>query len=426
MLGSNNSRSPRIMMYSQDGFGLGHMRRTTSIARQILSTRPDACVLTVADSRLGQFFETVPHQDYIKLPSVVKVGPGTWRAVDMPLPFEEVHAMRQDLIRSAVLTFRPHVFLVDHMPHGAMGELLPALAALKGSGADTQVVLGLRDILDAPEVVQRRWQIEGAYDAIERYYDKVLVYGERQIYDMAAHYNLSPTIVDRMRYTGYICTPDQARYPARARAKYLANAAPDTKLIVVMAGGGADAYPMMRACLDALPTIRAQQPVTMMLNTGPFMPTELRRDLQTRARGIPGAQVAISVNDTLSYLEAADLVVAMCGYNTTMELLRSRRPAILIPRAGPSAEQRTRARLFAEQGWVKMLDPDDPGADLLAEMALASLRGDHPSPIGARPNLEGLTTATNELLDFLPRAQDAEQQVLPITIGALREPVAVA
>jgi predicted glycosyltransferase len=426
MLGSNNSRSPRIMMYSQDGFGLGHMRRTTSIARQILSTRPDACVLTVADSRLGQFFETVPHQDYIKLPSVVKVGPGTWRAVDMPLPFEEVHAMRQDLIRSAVLTFRPHVFLVDHMPHGAMGELLPALSALKGSGADTQVVLGLRDILDAPEVVQRRWQIEGAYDAIERYYDKVLVYGERQIYDMAAHYNLAPTIVDRMRYTGYICTPDQARYPARARAKYLGNAAPDTKLIVVMAGGGADAYPMMRACLDALPAIRAQQPVTMMLNTGPFMPTELRRDLQTRARGIPGAQVAISVNDTLSYLEAADLVVAMCGYNTTMELLRSRRPAILIPRAGPSAEQRTRARLFAEQGWVKMLDPDDPSADLLAEMALASLRGDHPSPIGARPNLEGLTTATNELLDFLPRAQDAEQQVLPITIAALREPVAVA
>jgi predicted glycosyltransferase len=426
MLGSNNSRNPRIMMYSQDGFGLGHMRRTTSIARQILNARPDACVLTVADSRLGQFFETMPHQDYIKLPSIVKVGPGAWRAVDMPLPFEEVHAMRQDLIRSAVLTFRPHVFLVDHMPHGAMGELLPALSALKHASADTQVVLGLRDILDAPEVVRRRWQIEGAYDAIERYYDKVLVYGERQIYDMAAHYELSPAIADRMRYTGYICTPDQARYPARARAKYLANAAPDTKLIVVMAGGGADAYPMMRACLDALPAIRAQQPVTMMLNTGPFMPTELRRDLQTRARGIAGAQVAISVSDTLSYLEAADLVVAMCGYNTTMELLRSGRPAILIPRAGPSAEQRTRARLFAEQGWVKMLDPDDTNPDLLAEMALASLRGDHPSPIGARPNLEGLSTATNELLDFLPHAQNAEEQVLPITIRALREPVAVA
>ena len=62
MAGINNSRSPRIMMYSQDGFGLGHMRRTTSIARQILNTRPDACVLTVADSRLGLFFDPMPHQ----------------------------------------------------------------------------------------------------------------------------------------------------------------------------------------------------------------------------------------------------------------------------------------------------------------------------------------------------------------------------
>jgi len=194
----------------------------------------------------------------------------------------------------------------------------------------------------------------------------------------------------------------------------------------VMAGGGADAYPMMRACLDALPAIKAQQPVTMMLNTGPFMPAELRRDLQARARGIPGAHVAISVSDTLSYLEAADLVVAMCGYNTTMELLRSGRPAILIPRAGPSAEQRTRARLFANQGWVKMLDSDDANADLLADMAIASLRGDHPSPIGARPNLQGLATTANELLDFLPSAQDAHEQALPVSIGGLREAVAVA
>ena len=49
---------PRILMYSQDGFGLGHMRRTTSIANQIASLRNDASILTMADSRLGQYFES--------------------------------------------------------------------------------------------------------------------------------------------------------------------------------------------------------------------------------------------------------------------------------------------------------------------------------------------------------------------------------
>lgn len=422
MLSSTNARSPRIMMYSQDGFGLGHMRRTTSIARQILATRPDACVLTLADSRLGQFFDPMPHQDYIKLPSIVKDGPGAWRAVDMPLPFEEVHAMRKELIRSALLNFRPHALLVDHMPHGAMGELLPALAALRESGADTRVVLGLRDILDAPEVVQRRWSVEGAYDAIERYYDQVLVYGDRAIYDMGAQYNFSPTIAERMHYTGYICTPEQARYAARARSKCLANTAPGTKLIVVMAGGGADAYPMMRACLDALPAIRAQQPTVMLLNTGPFMPTELRRDLQTRARGIAGAQVSITVSDTLSYLEAADLVVAMCGYNTTMELLRSGRPAILIPRAGPSAEQLTRAQRFADQGWVKLLDPHNPDPDKLADMAIASLSGDQTAPARARPDMQGLANTTAELLATLPSAPAAA----PVSLARARKPALAA
>ena len=144
----------RVMMYSQDGFGLGHMRRTTSIGHQIVQLCPDAAILTMADSRLGQFFQTSRNHDYLKLPSILKAGPGDWRAVSLPLPFAAVYQMRRELIRSVALSFQPHVLLVDHMPHGAMGELLPTLEALRTTNAQTQVVLGLRDILDAPAVVR--------------------------------------------------------------------------------------------------------------------------------------------------------------------------------------------------------------------------------------------------------------------------------
>jgi predicted glycosyltransferase len=405
------------MMYSQDGFGLGHMRRTTSIANQIAALRPDAGILTMADSRLGQYFESSQNHDYLKLPSILKVGPGDWRPVSLPLPFADVHLMRRELIRSAVLTYRPDVLLVDHMPHGAMGELLPTLDALRETGAPTKIVLGLRDILDSPEIVTRRWRGEGAYDAIERYYDMVLVYGKREVFDLGEQYNFSPAMRERLRYTGYVCTPQAPRYTARARAKYVPSSDKSTKLIVAMAGGGADAYPMMRALLDALPAISARQKVMLAVVTGPFMPKELRHDLEARAKGLP-AKVSMEVSDTLSYIEAADLVVAMCGYNTTMEILRTNRRALLIPRVGPSAEQRMRARMFAEQGWVDMLPPDDLSSELVADAVLESLaRGPRMNP-AVKPDLNGLRGSAEQLLDLLPDFAPAEAPVLdlPLTI----------
>jgi predicted glycosyltransferase len=401
LLSTNQIEHPRIMMYSQDGFGLGHMRRTTSIARELLAQRPEASILTMADSRLGQFFESGEHHDYVKLPSVVKDGPGAWRGVNMPLPFADILALRSELLRGALLSYRPDLLLVDHMPHGAMGELLPGLAALRQSGAETQVVLGLRDILDAPETVRRRWELEGAYEAIERYYDAVLVYGRQDVYDIAEAYGFSPTIAGRLRYTGYVCTPDLPRYTSRARAKYMAGAAPGTKLLVAMAGGGADAYPMMRALVDALPAIQAEQPSELALVTGPFMPRELRRDLEARVRATRGAHLSITVSDPLSYIAAADVVFSMCGYNTTMEIMRSATPAVLIPRRGPSAEQRTRTRLFAERGWVDMVDPDELSTAALVEATHRALaRG-----AVARPRPEGLAAAASELLSLLPEPE---------------------
>src|SRR5512144_360695 len=151
----------RIAIYSQDGFGLGHMQRTASIAWELYRLRPEASILTFSDSQLGQFFPVSPHHDYVKLPSIAKSAPGRWQATHLRMSFPQILRLRQELIRNVLLNYAPHIFLVDHMPHGAMGELLPALEALDRSGLQTQVVLGLRDILDSPEVTIGRWQTEG-------------------------------------------------------------------------------------------------------------------------------------------------------------------------------------------------------------------------------------------------------------------------
>jgi predicted glycosyltransferase len=385
----------RIAIYSQDGFGLGHMRRTSAIAWQICQMNPNASVLTLSDSQLGQFFTTSTNHDYIKLPSIVKAGPGNWKASHLAVSFEEVSEMRQKLIMSTLMSFAPQVLLVDHMPHGAMGELLPALDALKETGR-TQVVLGLRDILDDPAVITHRWTLEGAYDAIEQYYSRVLVYGMRDVYDVVSKYNFPDAVASQVRYTGYVSSLEPPTSAAKIRARYLAGSSADTRLIVAMAGGGADAYSMMSAVLDAARQVEKDHHTVFVLITGPFMPPDLIADLNKRARHLP-VRVMESVDDTLSYTSAADLVIAMAGYNTSVEILRMKKPAILIPRAGPSAEQRTRARLFAARSWVDMIDPDDLTAEALSHKILSRLKRVFTIQPYTRPDLHGVTVAANQI-----------------------------
>ncbi len=387
---------PRIMIYSQDGLGLGHQRRTSAIAAECGRRRPGLSVQVLADSPLGATFGSMPGYDYLKLPSIRKVRPGTWEPVSLPIPFAEVATLRRSLIREAIVGFAPDVLLVDHMPHGAMGELVDSLEALHRVRPSTRVVLGLRDIVDDPTVVRRIWDEEGAYDALADFYDQVLVYGERRLFDAAKAYGFSPAISLRTRHCGYVCTPERARYTARVRARY---GVPGLPLIVAMVGGGADAYPILRALVDALPTIQAQQPATVILVTGPFMPLESRRDLEARAATC-GATVKVSVSDSLSYIEAADLVVVMAGYNTSVEILRVGTPALVIPRVGPSAEQQMRTARFAAQGWVKALDPFQLDPQTVAEAVLRSLTTARAAPT-TPPDLGGLDAACDDLLALL-------------------------
>ena len=395
----------RIAIYSQDGFGLGHMQRTCSIAWELYRLRPDASILTFSDSQLGQFFPISPHHDYIKLPSIAKEGPGNWKATHLQMSFPDILQLRKELISNALLHYAPDVFLVDHMPHGAMGELLPALEAMSHFGMRTQNVLGLRDILDSPDVTINRWQVEGAYEVIERHYARILVFGMQDVYDVAEQYQLPESATRKMFYCGYVSSLDNERNAYTIRARYLAGKSTDTRLIVVMAGGGADAFSMMSTLVEALPKVLEDQSCTVAVITGPFMPVELIADLERRAVRLP-IHMLEAVGDSPSYIAAADLVIAMAGYNTSVEILRMKTPAILIPRAGPSAEQRTRARLFSAKHWVDMIDPDELTPETLAECISSHLR--HPNGLkpSALPNLSGAAVAAKHTLAVLASKKD--------------------
>jgi predicted glycosyltransferase len=394
-------RSPRLLIYSQDGLGLGHQRRTTLLAAEFLAARPGATALTMSDSPLGQFFPISRGHDYLKLPSIVKAGPGKWHPVSMALPFGDVLHLRREIIRSTVLTYRPDVLLVDHMPHGAMGELVPTLETLRS--LPVRVVLGLRDILDAPTTIRHRWRLEGAFEAVERHYDDVLVYGSQDVFDVATEYEWPRAASAQLRYCGYVCSPPPPAPLAKKVRERYRDRRRDGDLIVAMAGGGADANALFDTLVRAVPGLVAQRPCTVVIVTGPFLPAAERRALLRRAKGLP-VKVLTSVSDSTVHLEAADLTIAMAGYNTTAEILSLGKRALLVPRAGPSAEQQMRARLFADRQWVHWLAPESLSAETMTRAVLEALAAPPLQP-PVEPDLGGRTAAAHRLLAPLDSAR---------------------
>jgi predicted glycosyltransferase len=249
--------------------------------------------------------------------------------------------------------------------------------------------------------VRERWRLEGAYEAVERYYDRVLVYGSSDVFDVATEYEWPDAARSKIRYCGYVCAPppDVSR---SVRPQYL-DAARDDALVVAMAGGGADAYPLFDALLGAVPSIQAATSCHIVLVTGPFLPAERQRELARRAQGLP-VTVLTSVSDAVSFAASADLVVAMAGYNTTAEILSVGTPALLVPRAGPSAEQQMRALLFAERGWVDWVRPQDLSAETLGAAVSTALHSGRSTP-GRPPDLDGRATGTDWLIESLEQTR---------------------
>jgi predicted glycosyltransferase len=374
----------RLLIYSQDGTGLGHLRRTSTVARECLAREPDCAVLVVADSPATPAFDLIPGVDHIKLPTIVKIDKSQWRPGTLPMAVGDVVALRAKLIVQAYLSFEPDTVLVDHMPVGALGELKPMLDLVRSSNPRPQLFLGLRDVLDDPAVIREVWTKVGAYDYLAQY-DAVLVFGCQDIYDADAAYGLRRS-AGEVVFCNYALRPLPAP-PASGGEGFL---------LVTGGGGGADAFALEQTFLDALPRIPHALGGRAVILTGPNMPPDNRARLSARAAPY-GVRVESGLQDSTDLFLRASAVLTMGGYNTLCEVLGARKPALVVPRAGPSAEQRMRSRLFAERNLVRMLDPSDLAPGALADALSHLLEAGGVPDEGSVPPLDGTRRASERM-----------------------------
>jgi predicted glycosyltransferase len=372
----------RLLVYSQDGMGLGHLRRTSSVAREIVRREPDCGVLIVADSPATPPFDQIPGVDYLKLPTIVKTGRSDWGNATLPMDVEQVIKLRSKLIMEAYRTFRPDTVLVDHMPVGALGELKPMLDRIAVSRRRPRLFLSLRDIIDDPAVVRAVWTRLGAYDYLRRY-DAVLIFGCKEIFNADEAYGLSP-FAERVVFCNYALR-DLPSAPRSTRE--------DDPLLLVMGGGGGDAFLLEEMFLEALPMVRIGIGQGAVILTGPNMPRRERDTLLARSES-HRIRVETGVQDSIEWLLRASSVLMMGGYNSLCEALRARKRALVVPRRGPSAEQRMRSRLFAERSLIRTLDPRDLTPRALAAELARLLRDDGIPNVAGLPPMDGAQRAS--------------------------------
>lgn len=405
----NRFKAPRVVMYSHDGFGLGHARRNMLLAREAARSWQGASILMITGHPLFGIAEPLPLGiDYIKLPSIIKTRTSQWEPRSLPIDQKELASMRASMIRHATSLMQPDLFLVDYTPSGVWGELVPTLETLRRQSRRTQIVLGLRDILDKPEVTRRIWRSEGSYKIMRDLYDGILIYGQQDFFDTARAYGLDGELASKVFYTGYMSSAGTALPGREARLQL---GIKEQKLVVVTAGGGGDAFPMMHKSLQAVHRAGDQLHGTrVVMITGPFMDGEQRELLASQTAGRT-VDILDSSNHTLDYLAAADVVITMAGYNTLMDAVQLGKNPLVIPRSGPSHEQQMRAHLFHERGLITALPPPEQlSVSLLAECLLQKLTSATCS--SPRPNMEGQKTAIATMTNLLENR--SARKTLPV------------
>ena len=154
----------RILIYSHDTFGLGHLRRCRAIAHALVDRFKHLSVLILSGSPIIGTFDFRLRVDFVRVPGVIKLRNGEYTSLNLHIDIAETLNMRASIIKHTAEVFRPDVFIVDKEPLGLRGEALDTLNMLKSMG--TRLVLGLRDVMDEPKLLEPEWRRKNVMPAL--------------------------------------------------------------------------------------------------------------------------------------------------------------------------------------------------------------------------------------------------------------------
>ncbi len=377
----------RVLLYSHDSFGLGHLRRCRALGGALTGARADLTTLIISGSPIIGAFEFPERVDFVRVPGVIKLRDGAYTPTKLTVETADAFRLRAEIIEETARVFRPDLVIVDKEPLGLRGELTQTLTMLKDMGA--RLVLGLRDVLDDAEALDQEWARKNVGPALADLYDEVWIYGVKDIYDPLAGIALPPGLPERTRYTGYLRRDTAAI--GRGQPRF---ALPTEPYVLVTTGGGGDGEGLIDWALSAYEHFGADLPPAVFM-LGPFMDPAAQEGFLARAARLKNVTAAVFDAEMERIVERAGGVIAMGGYNTFCEILSFDKPACIVPREKPRREQWIRAARAQELGLAAMLeDPAERGGPrdiaVMAEAIRTVMQRARPSAAFAPGMMDGL------------------------------------
>ena len=356
------SSAPKILFYVQHLLGIGHLRRTATLTRNLMRGGFDVTVVSggheIAVDLGGAKLEQLPATRATDL-FFKQLVDEDGQAID-----DSWREMRAGRLLKIYNEVKPDILITELFPFGRRQmrfELLPLLKAAKSEDKPPLIISSVRDILVAQTKPGRNDEM---LDLVRTYFDKVMVHGDPHLISLDRTFPHTEVIKDQIFYTGYVVDRSGEKGGAGA---------PGDDEVIVSSGGGAVGTDLLKTAIAAR-DFSVLKDRTWRLMVGATVEQEVFEEL--RALASEGVVVERARKDFTTLLMNCALSISQGGYNTVMEILYAKCRAVIVPYAGGvETEQTLRAELLAGKGVLQIADEEGLTASKLAEKVDAAFAG---------------------------------------------------
>ncbi len=335
----------KVMLYCQYLLGVGHLFRTLRLASGL---HEHEVVLVLG----GPVFElNVPkHVRVVRQPPLSSDEKFSHLIAEPGYDLEQIKQERKKQLLELLKDFRPDVLVVELYPFGRsmfQFELDPCIElAHSGECGPVRVVCSVRDILSV-RTAQAAWE-EKIIGRLDGRFDAILVHGDPTVVPMDRTFTRMDEIMCPVLYTGYV---------ASTASPALLEEGAGERTVVAGLGGGRTGHELASSLVDvfAHPSMRN---VRLLLFPGPLAGEKWVESIQRRSARLKAVTIMDYVPHFNRYVASADAVVSLGGYNTCVEILSSGVPALVHPWKD-SPEQQLRCQIFAQRGFLTLLDQNN-------------------------------------------------------------------
>jgi predicted glycosyltransferase len=398
---------PSILFYCQHSLGMGHLVRSMALAAGLTERFR---VVFLNGGPLPKGIRLATGVEIIDLPPLGLDSSGRLVSRDGGYSVDSARRLRRAIILDTFRSLRPQITLIELFPFGRKkfaDELLPLLDEASKTGPSRPlVVCSLRDILVGREGDQQKHD-DRAVAIANQYFDAILVHSDPAFARLEESFHACSKLATPVHYTGYVSL-ERGVNPGSNIIRH--------RRIVISAGGGLVGHRLLQTAIEASLALRDED-IEMKVIAGPFLPEQSWQSLCAAARGQEGVCVVRTVPDLYDELRAAAASVSQCGYNTTLDILQSGVPALVVPFAdGSEDEQMKRAERLERLGAVRVLDQHRMNATRLADEIRALL---HFKPQAPALDLNG-SRNSGRILERLLQARLSEARY-SYTLGTEQE-----